>query len=127
VGSKLNLQNKSFSLLELIVTLGILSAGIVTVLQAFAFSARITGLSCDMVEAVFLGEDKIQELEFNESQDLIKNTPQDGRGTQDKFEWVYTLTPDPNLKLYWLDFTVSWTRARRNEGLDINTCFRYEK
>ena len=55
-------QDKAFSLLELIVAVAILSVGITVVLQAISSSAAATGLSNDIINAVFLAKDKIQEL-----------------------------------------------------------------
>lgn len=96
------------------------------VLQALAFSSRVTGLSCDMINAVFLAEDKIQELEFKERQNLIK----DGKTKEekDKFEWEYNLDLDPDLslddfKIYKLNFELTWQRANREEKFNLNTYF----
>ncbi len=120
-------KNKGFSLLELIIAVGILAAGIVVVLQAFSFSARITGLSGDIVNAVFLAEDKIQELEFNLSQksiDLDKELTKTGV-ENDKFNWEYQLLDlKPDLNLYKLNFQISWERLNRNETLSLNTYLR---
>lgn len=116
------LNNKAFSLLELIISVAILSIGIVVILQAFAFSARLGGLSCDIISAVFLAEDKIQELEFKEKQNLIREeTARDKNG---KFAWQYEINLDPDLNLYRLNLDIHWQKLNRKEGLKLNTYLR---
>lgn len=118
-GLKYLLKNKAFSLLELIIAVAILSIGIIANLQAFSFSARVTGLSCDYINAVFLGENKLQELEFKEKQNLIKE--ESINDTEGKFNWGYNITYNPDLDLYKLNFRVSWQRLNRNETIDLNS------
>ena len=115
------LKNKAFSLLELIITVAILSTGIVVVLQTFSYSARMTGLSGDIINAVFLAEDKLQELGYKERRRLIEKEPPQVKDKKDKFEWGYNITLDQDLDLYRLDFDVSWQRANRQEDLQLNT------
>jgi len=125
--SKLKAKNRAFSLLELIIGVGILSVGLVMVLQALSFSARVTGLVCDMTRAVFLTKDLIGELEFEEKQNLIKEKAV--KDKKDKFDWEYSieLSPDltlPDLKIYKLDFNITWHRLNREEKIGLNTYLR---
>lgn len=115
------LKNRSFSLSELIIGIAILSIGIITVLQALSFSLRATGLSCDIIKAVFLARDKMQDLEFKEKQKLITKIPLQAQGEEDKFNWQYGLTPEADLNLYKLDFNIIWQRSNREENLNLNT------
>lgn len=124
MGLNCSLRNNAFSLLESIIAVAILSAGIVVILQAVAFSARLAGLSNDFVKAVFLAEDKIQELEFKEKQGFIDSEPAQAKDKKDKFEWGYSLVLDPDLNLYRLDFAVNWQRASRQEALKLTTYLR---
>ena len=114
------LKNKGFSLLEVIIMIAILSTGIVVILQALSFSARVTGLSCDMTNAVFLAQDLIQELEFKEKRQEI--SAEEKTGKKNKFVWNYAIINlEPDLKLYKLDLDVVWQRLNREERLDLNT------
>jgi len=117
-------KNKAFSLLELIITIAILSAGITVILQAFSFSSRVTGLSSDIIKAVFLAEDKLQELDFKEKQGLVQQEPALQTGIYGKFQWKDSLSFDTDVNLYKLDFTVSWQRAKENEEINIGTYLR---
>lgn len=121
---KYNLSKNAFSLLELVITIAILSIGITAVLQTLSLSVRSTGLSCDIINAVFLAEDKMQELEFKENQNLINREPAEVRDKKDRFEWKYTLNLDTDLRLYKLSFDITWRRANREEKLNLNTYLR---
>lgn len=114
-------HSKAFSLLELIITVAVLAAGITVLLQAFSFSSRITGLSNDMIRAVFLAEDKLQELEFKEKQDLIKQEPSLNSGTSDKFQFKTTIAFDADVKLYKANFALTWQRGNRAEEIVVKT------
>lgn len=122
--SSYNIKNRAFSLLELIIAIAILSAGIIIDLRALSFSARLTGISCDIVNAVFLVEDKMQELEFKEKQNLINKEPAQVKGRKNKFEWEYALNLDRDFNLYRLNFDIKWQRANRAESLKLNTFLR---
>jgi len=84
----------------------------------------MAGLSCDIIDAVFLAEDKMQELEFKEKQGLINKEPGEIRAKLEGFDWKYTLNLDPDLNLYKLNFDIKWLRANREESLDLNTYLR---
>jgi type II secretion system protein I len=122
VALRYSLKNKAFSLLELIIAVAILSIGIIVVLQAFSFSAHATGLSGDIIRAVFLAEDKIQELEFQARQKNIKEeSVEDVNG---RFNWGYSINLDKELNLYKLDLRIDWQRQRRKQSLEVDTYLR---
>jgi len=117
-------SNKGFSLLELIIAIAILSAGIVMVMEAIVFSTGAAGLSCDVVSAVFLAEDKLQELDHKEANSVISNEPEESQGSQDKFSWQRTLKLDAGAGLYALDLELKWKTRSREEGFAIRTYLR---
>lgn len=117
-------KDKAFSLLELIIMVAILSIGIIAILQAFSYAVRMTGLSCDMIKAVFLAEDKMQELEFNITQNLTSEEYIEDSGLENKFNWTCALNLNSDLNLYEADFDIIWQRANRREELSLNTYFK---
>lgn len=119
MASRYSLRNRGFSLLELIMALAILSAGIVVVLQAFSFCAQATGLSCDIISAVFLAEDRIQELEFQEAQGSLKETFD--KGGSGRFGWERSVILDQDLNLYKTNIKISWQRQGRTQSLEADT------
>ena len=119
-------KNNGFSLVELVIAVAILSIGITAILQALSFSARVAVVSCDMVDAAFLVEDKMQEV-FYAGQNLpeekkleVFNRPD----TKDKFILSPELILDPVLNLYKYKLRTSWERANRKEELEVNTYLR---
>lgn len=127
MASKYNINKGAFafSLLELVISVGILTTGIIVVMQALSYSAYITGLSADIVKAVQLAQDKLQELEFKEKQNQLKDTPkEDSSGRIEKFQWKYNLNFEDNLKLYKLNLDISWNRKNRKEEIRFNTYLR---
>ena len=119
-----SINTKGFSLLEIVTAVGVLSTGIIVILQAFAFSARVTGVSCNIINAVLLAEDKIQELEFKEGSNRLGNEPREASGKKDKFAWRYVFALDSDLNLYKLNFNVSWQNLNRTEEIKLNTYLR---
>lgn len=114
-------KNSAFSLLELIIAIAILSAGIVGVMQAFSYSARVSGLSCDITDANFLAKDIIQELEFKEKLKLINDSIPDISGRVGKFQWQYEFKETSEPGLYNLRLLISWERLNRKEDLSLRT------
>lgn len=119
--SKYLRRNKGFSLLELIISVAILSIGIISIIQAISYSTRVTGLSCDMITASFLAKDIVQELEFKERQGALSSQPLAYGEKKGKFTISYSLSPHQDLNLYVLDFDIAWKRLTRQEEVKLNT------
>lgn len=115
------MPKKALTLFELMITVAILGAGIISVMQAFSYSARIAGLCSDITRAVFIAEDKLQELEFKERRGELASEPPSVTAESGKFSWGLQLAPDDALKLYRLDFLLAWQRMGRKEEVAINT------
>lgn len=115
---------KGFSLVELLVAVAVLSIGIITVLETLSFSGRVAGISSDITDALFLAEDKLQELEFKEGRELIQQEPPETGGKREKFNWQQRIIPTPDLGLYRLNFRIFWQRLNRQEEFSIDTYLR---
>lgn len=124
MGSNCRSRNKAFSLLEVIVSISILSIGIVSLLQAFSAALRSTGLSSDIINAVFLAEDKLEELEFKEIQKTINQEPDTASANSGKFTCQTRLDFLSDLNLYVLDMAVKWQRSGKEEKITLNTYLR---
>ncbi|MEW6101848.1 MAG: prepilin-type N-terminal cleavage/methylation domain-containing protein [Candidatus Omnitrophota bacterium] len=117
-------KNKGFSILELIMAVGILSVGLVAILQALAFCARVTGFSSDIIEASFLAQDKFDEMEYKEINGRTDEEPPNASGTTGAFGWSSTLIKDEALSLYKFNFQVNWQGAGRQESISLDTYLR---
>lgn len=111
-------------MLEVIIAVAILAVGLVSILQAFSFCARALGATSDILEAVYLAKDKIQELEFKEKNNLLDSIPKEYSDREDKFFWAYVLAEDTDRELYKLDFKITWARPGRNSQLELSTYLR---
>ncbi len=119
------MTKKGFSLLELLVAIGILSVGILVILQAVGFCSRIVSITSDTINALILAEDKLDELQYKEKTKAL--TQMNSSEKSGKYLWEYALALDPDLNLYKCELNVSWNRLERNEKLVINTYLRNEK
>ena len=115
---------RSFSFVELLVATAILSIGMVIILQALSVTSRVAGLTFDIVNATFLGENKMQEWEFWEKRGEIDRQPEENEGTVGKFGFRYALNLNRDLQLYHLNFNITWKRANRQEETNLNTYLR---
>ncbi len=122
--SSWKLRSQAFSLIELLIATAILSTGLIVVLRAISFSARATGVSLDLSRAIFLADDKMQELEFKNKGLLNAKEAREDRGKEDKFEYQYIIKPEPDSDLFSVEFEVSWKRANEARSVSLNTYIR---
>jgi prepilin-type N-terminal cleavage/methylation domain-containing protein len=115
----LRIGNRAFTFIELMITVAILSIGLVLILQAFSASVKASGLSRDITRACFLAESKISELEVRQEKGI--EIPSQDQAEVDRFIWDYEITPlkDPALSI--LKFNVSNKKPKREEILEIVT------
>lgn len=109
-------------MLEVLITIGILSVGVVFILQALSFSAKATGVSCDFIKAAFLAEDLTGWLEFKEAKKQVSSVQKSDN--KDGYQWSYTSSLDSALNLYVVNLQVSWERSGRQEKINLSTYLR---
>jgi type II secretory pathway pseudopilin PulG len=117
-------KERAFSLIEVIIAVGILSAGIITVMQALTYAARVSGVSSDYLGALFFAGDKLQELEFQEKAGPSSGWAKQESAEEGKFKWSYAIEEVPGLKLSKLSLVVSWSSGGRKDALGFVTYLR---
>ncbi|GEM_PF-7021746 len=121
--SRSNSRDRAFSLPELVIAMAVLSIGVITAMQALAFSVRVTGLVSDIVDAGLLVNDKMQDFEYKESQGLVRTEIQDGAEEHSGKFGLSTHkdagTSVGSMSLYKVSVDITWTRAGRNEGFKV--------
>lgn len=121
--SVINLPKRAFSLLELLVAIGVLSAGLIFILQALSFCARSSGVAADTLGALALAENKLQELQYRERNRLL--TQMNDSGASGEYRWDYALEPDPSSGLlYKCSLNVTWERSLRSEKFSLAAYLR---
>lgn len=118
-------SSKAFSLLEVLLSIVILSTAIVFIFRSFTSSLFSTKFSQNITLACFLAENKIWELEQEQK---IKVEPietrQDSEILQGKeFKWKCQVERLGNSSLIYLEFIISWQEGLRKKeySLEFNT------
>lgn len=107
-----------FSLIELMVTVAVLSIGLVFVLHAFSTTVKASRLAIDMNEACFLAGSIISDLEMKQNNSEILS--QESSET-DRFRWSYELTPLEDTGISTLNFKVSGIDTKSKDILEVVT------
>ncbi len=121
-------HKRGFSLLELIIAIGVLAIGLVGVLQIFPVGLRASHRAGMLTKAAFLAQNKMEEVKMA-GFDAIANIPPEIllSGTDDDFEWEIFID-DPALEglessdeMKKVTITVSWTERNRQRTKDFIT------
>lgn len=104
-------SNKAFSLLEVIITVAILSTAIVFVFRAFTTVLSSVKFSQNITLACFLAEDKLWRIENN----FALTDEAQPEKPEEKFRFDFTKENIPELSiLKELTLAVSWEEKRAN-------------
>lgn len=111
--------NKAFSLIEVLITVAILSTAIIFVFRSFTASLNTARFSQDITLASFLAEDKLWNIEKK----FIANAALPFSGSEimqnRTFNWDYKITETQIANLSQFKFTVSWKENVREKQYPI--------
>ena len=120
------MNQRGFTLLEVLVALAILSTAVVASIQGFAQGLRLLKLSGDHQEATLIADQKLREV----------TTPVEGSedGTESRFQWSRTVKRMPTPELegsarsqqwmhYAIDVRVRWDERREVHLATLRTFF----
>lgn len=116
--------SKAFSLLEVLISVAILSTAIVVILRSFTSSLSSVRFSQNITMACFLAKNKLWEIEQKYKSDNSHLKDTGSEIIQDKnFSWKYEINDAEIQGLKQLKFTVSWKeKAREKEySMDFST------
>lgn len=117
---------RGFSLIEVLITMGILAAGIVFIFRSFAASLAGVKLSQNITNACLLSEAKLWELSqrYRDGFSFLE------QGSDEleikKFDWNLKLTDVGITGLKQINFNISWPEGAREYSMDFST-FVYKK
>lgn len=106
-------RSRGFTLIEVIVSIAIMSICLVMVMRLFSAGLRASRSSCDYTRAIVHAKDKMEELSFK---------PEAGRGDfDDEFRWETEIVPymvfeESRYNLWQLKVKISWTTALTREN-----------
>ena len=115
-------SKRAFSLLEVVITVAILSTAIVFVFRGFATVLVTVRLSQNMTLACFLAEDRLWELEVRQagSLDQLGNDRGELKMQGRDFNWSYQTTRLENSRLIKLELGVSWKENNREKEYQMD-------
>lgn len=121
-----NLDNRGFSLLEVIVALAIMAIGYMTVFNLFSVSIKSLGMSDKYQRAVDLANSKLSEIEMlNYEIDELSGT----FDNEEDFQWSLSIEPyesslndpDENINLSQVILKVLWQDNQKSRNVELVT------
>lgn len=118
-------KNSGFTLVEIMVSVAILSLGLIVILQGFAGSLNILRVCRNNLEASLFAEEKMTELEINIKQSknaFIKDLSGATQVGNLELQWQIVMAPDLEYKdLNKILATISWKEGKRKGVNSLNT------
>jgi len=108
-------------------SVAILAASALVVLQAFSLALKLQAHSADLLTAGGIAEEKFQELSFMENRGTLTGKLGGAAGDRDRFSWEYTFAPDKELKLERMELSLRWTGRNRDERFNLSAYFTDDK
>lgn len=112
-------KSKGFILLEMMISVTILSIGLVLILSSFARSIRVKEFSEDYFRAGLLLEEKIYELNNTDIEEGLSEGVFDNFGN--RFSWNLTVVKSKEEDLAEINLEVSWTKGNKRQSMPIFT------
>ena len=120
-------KNKGFTLIEIMVSVSILSIGLIVILQGFTSSLNVLRVCQNNLEASLFAEEKMAELEINIKQDkevFLKGLTGIIQENNLEFQWSISLTPETEYEdLNKVLTTISWKEGKRKGINSLSTFF----
>lgn len=107
-------------LLELILSLSILSFGLVAIINPFIASLRASKLIQNEITGQLLAQHKMEELFMKDSLPF-GYTDGDFGSHYKMFRWKIDITPQDDLELKKIVLVVSWQERNKTRGLRLET------
>ena len=113
-------SNKGFTLLEVLITVAILSSAVIFIFRAFGAVLNSAKFSQNISSACYLAENKIWEIRHRRAAPPKKETAAEEYSTKQRFNWRWENGDLENLGLSLLKFNVSWKERMREKDYEIS-------
>lgn len=125
-------KNRAFLLIEVLVTVVVVSTSIVFINHAFSSSFKAAGLSNDYISAILLLEDKSFDFELNPQGLKAGELSGEDNFMGREFSWTQEVSPlekedladkyeEEDLELKRLKLSLRWQRRKAERSVDILT------
>jgi prepilin-type N-terminal cleavage/methylation domain-containing protein len=112
-------RKKGFTLIEIMVSIAILSMGLILILQGFTYSINIFNIAQSNLEAVLLAEENMVKFEMGSKRvgdSSYKDTSGNTKLNNMNFAWDIRMSPQEEYEdLYKISSIISWNRGQ-NRG-----------
>ena len=115
-------EKNGFTLVEILVTLTILSAALPALLQAFTSATRNQGLSDNSTTALYLLKFRMAEIEMSGYPDVGQETDEFGENT--RYRWrsvVEDIQSEEVENIRRVMVTITWQHRNRERSMSMNT------
>jgi type IV pilus assembly protein PilV len=109
---------RGFSLIEMLISLVILSVSLLGIASLMAMTTRNNASGTQMTEALNLAQDKIEELGVTPSGNLLPGNDQKKGSTGVNYSRNWTVLPNATGNLRAVTVTVNWTN-RENHSINL--------
>ena len=117
-----------FTLIELMISIGILTFGLILVLQGFAYSLNVLRISESNLRMSLLSEEKMAQLQINAKQGIdtfFKELKAESKIDDIEFKWQTQVVADEEfIDLNQVQSTVSWKEGKRKGAIPLITYLR---
>ena len=115
-------EKNGFTLVEILVTLTILSAALPALLQAFTSATRNQGLSDNSTTALYLLKFRMSEIEMSGYPDVGQETGEFGENT--RYRWrsvVEDIQSEEVENIRRVMVTITWQHRNRERSMSMST------
>ncbi len=115
-------KKKGFTLVEVVISLLVLTIGIVGVIALLPVCLRAGKQATDMTQAAFFAQDKLEELK-RDGYDALPSVPEEGSCSNSVFSYKVEVggVIDPPGNLKEVKVTISWGEGNKNYEKDFTT------
>ena len=115
-------SRKAYLLFEVIVTISIVSIGLVSVVRALSLSMNVVQATTNYRRAIGLVSEKYFDIEMSSYLLGLGQSPGEGSFENDEgYFWSYSIEPLGEFGLGHVNLDVSWDRGRQKGSLNIES------
>lgn len=112
-------KNSGFLLIEVLVSVVVITVGLIYIVHSFSVSTRAIGTSRDYIKALTLLEEKLWELEA--AGEVEEGEDEDYFGDERVFAWELEAETEDEPPVNKTRLTVLWPERKRKQKISVTT------